>query len=95
MEKQFKKAELPISGSELITQLFECDQIKIEDLCLIIFNDIYQNFDNLNNLKIMILQKDQRSYSFTKFKKFIKKIWLLVIGYLYERIFRFASILIF
>ena len=52
-EEQFKTAELLISESELITQLFECDQIKIEDFCLIIFNDIHQNFDNLNNLKIM------------------------------------------
>jgi len=52
-QDQFKAAELLIGAVDLATQLFKDHLIKIEDFCLIIFNDIHQNFDNENNLKIM------------------------------------------
>lgn len=48
---EFRSSELMICESGIATQLFELNLIKIEDFCLIIFNDIHQNYDNLNNLK--------------------------------------------
>lgn len=52
-KRQFESVELVISASDIATQLFDNGLVKIDEFCLIIFHDIHQNFDNLNNLRIM------------------------------------------